>query len=187
MTPCWIFGSLSQFLGNLSNIYKFDILDVNQVFEEEWTSSSKICAVLAIVLILIINIPLLKNIFQETNLTFINKLIAADCILCISNCIILFNIVLGKARHPIICFISPPFGYFVNIIKRLLSIGIVLYRYVFVLRHSWVRTQDERRLFSICLGGTIFAVSVLSTCMCIFYRDQYLFYLGKIFICFLKI
>ena len=138
----------------------------------------KVFPLIAIALILFINIPVLRRVFQKTNFTFIDKLITADCILCLSNCIILFSIVLGKTKSSSICLVSPPFGYFVNITKRLLSIGIVIYRYVFVLRSSWVQTQDQRRTFCLGLAITILFIAVFSTFFCIFYRDQYLFYLG---------
>ena len=164
----------SQLLGNLSTFTQSE-----QQTAVEQFASSKVFAIFAIIFILLINIPLLNNIFQKANFTFINKLITADCILCISNCIILFNIVLGGKKNSTICLMSPTFGYFVNILRRLLTIGIVVYRYVFVLKHSWVQTQDKRRNFCLGLAGAIISVSGFSTFLCILYRDQYLFYLGK--------
>ena len=136
---------ISQLFGNLSTFSHTE----EQTFLEKFTSS-EVFAIIAIMIILLINIPLLRNILQEANFTFLNNLIIADCILCISNCIILFNIVLGGKKNSTICLISSPFGYFVNILKRLLTLGIVTYRYVFVLKHSWVQTQDQRKNF--CLG-----------------------------------
>ena len=145
---------------------------------EENNVAEKVFSLVAIMLILLINIPVLSKVFQKTNFIFIDKLITADCILCLSNCIILFSIVLGKTKNSSICLVFPPFGYFVNITKRLLSIGIIVWRYVFVLHNSWVQTQDQRRLFCLGLALTILFIAVFSTFFCIFYRDQYLFYLG---------
>ena len=158
------------------NISIFSINLENNI--ERYFTPEKIIPLVAIALILLINIPVLSKVFQKTNFTFIDKLITADCILCLSNCIILFSIVLGKTKNSSICLVSPPFGYFVNISKRLLSIGIVIYRYVFVLRNSWVQTQDQRRVFCLGLAVTILFIAAFSTFFCIFYKDQYLFYLG---------
>ena len=182
--PCTISDLYSDMLHQnltviLSALYEFEILDVKTIFEAELQTSSKLIAVLSIFLILLINIPLLNNIFQKENKTFINKLIATDCILCISNCITLVNMVAGKQRNSIICYISPPFAYFINISKRLLTIGIVLYRYVFVLKNSRVETGEKRRLFCSRLAGIIFLMSLLSTCLCVLYREQNLFFLGN--------
>ena len=163
-------------LENIS-IFSLNILNIEIHFEERIVSE-KVFPLVAIVLILLVNIPVLIKVFQKTNLTFIDKLITADCILCLSNCIILFSIVLGKTKNSSICLVSPPFGYFVNISKRLLSIGIVIYRYVFVLRNSWVQTQDQRRVFCLGLAMIILFIAAFSTFFCIFYKDQYLFYLG---------
>ena len=166
----------SRLLGNLSTFNQSEEHTAVKQF-----TSSNVFAIFTIIFILIINIPLLSKIFQKANFTFINKLITADCILCLSNCIILFNIALGGRKNSTICLMSPTFGYFVNILNRLLMIGIVVYRYVFVLKHSWVQTQDKRRNFCLGLAGAIISVSGFSTFLCILYRDQYLFYLGKEF------
>ena len=163
----------------LSALYKFEILDIEISLEEELSTSSKLFSVLSVFLILLVNIPLLSNVFQKENLTFINKLIATDCILCISNCITLVNMIAGKERNSIVCFISPPFAYFINTFKRLLTMGIVLYRYVFVLKNSRVETGEKRRLFCSRLAGIIFLMSLLSTCSCVWYREQNLFFLGN--------
>ena len=163
----------------LSGPYEFDFFDIEMSFDEELSPSSKLFAVLSIFLILLVNIPLLSNIFQKENMTFINKVIATDCILCISNCITIVNMVAGKERNSIVCYISPPFAYFINTFKRLLTMGIVLYRYVFALKKSRVVTGEKRRLFCSRLAGIIFLMSLLSTCLCAWYREQNLFFLGN--------
>ena len=65
-----------------------DLVDVVEALEESKNSLSKLFAFICIILILIINIPLLKIILKQST-TVINMLIAADCILCVGNSIVL--------------------------------------------------------------------------------------------------
>jgi hypothetical protein len=125
-----------------SAVSLFDLVDVVESLEENKSLLSKVFTIVSIIVILTINIPLLKIILKQT-LTVINMLIAADCILCIANTIVLFNILIGPSNDPVLCLISAPYGYLINLLNRLLSIGILVYRYVFVFRSSWVKTKQQ--------------------------------------------
>ena len=158
----------------------FDLVDVGSALEESKSFTSKLFAFISIIVILIINIPLLKIILKQT-LTVINMLIAADCLLCIANSNVLFNILIGPSNDPVLCLISAPYGYLINLLNRLLSIGILVYRYVFVFRSSWVKTKQQRKIFSIILCGAICSTALIATSLCISYRDQYFHYIGRIY------
>ena len=79
-------------LENPSSVFLFDLEDIVEALEENKSFTSKLFAFVSIILILIINIPLLKIILKQSY-TFINMIIAADCILCVGHSILLFNIV----------------------------------------------------------------------------------------------
>ena len=130
------------------------------------------------ILIVIVNIPILSLIFAKPKITFIDILIATDCLLCVCNCIILLKLLLVNSTSMFICLFSPPIGYFINICKRLLTIVIVIYRYVFVFKNSWVGTENQRKNFTWILAGCLFIATFSGTICCIIYKDKYLFYLG---------
>ena len=156
----------------------FDLVDVVEALEESKNSLSKLFAFICIILILIINIPLLKIILKQST-TVINMLIAADCIICVGNSIVIFNILIRPFNNPVLCLVSEPYAYLINLLNRFLSIGILVYRYVFVFRSSWVETKQQRKIFSIILCGAICSTAFIATSLCVFYRDQYVLYLGK--------
>ena len=158
----------------------FDLVDVGEALEESKSFTSKLFAFISIIVILIINIPLLKIILKQSS-KFINMLMAADCFLCIGNSILLFNNLVGPSENPVLCLISAPYGYLINLLNRLLSTGILVYRYVFVFRSSWVETKKQRKIFSMILCGAICSTALLATSLCVLYRDQHFHYLGNIY------
>ena len=163
-----------------SSVFLFDLVDIVDALEENKSFTSKLFAFVSIILILIINVPLLKIILKQSY-TFINMIIAADCILCVGHSILLFNIVVGPSEDPVLCLISPTYGYLISLLNRLLSIAILVYRYVFVFRSSWVETKQQRKIFSIILCGAICFTAFIATSLCVLYKDQYFHYLGKIY------
>ena len=146
--------------------------------EENKSFTSKLFSFFSIILILTINIPLLKIILKQSY-TFINMLIAADCILFVVNSIVLFNIFIGPYEDSVLCLISAPYGSLINLLNRLLCFGILAYRYFFVFRSSWVQTKHQRKIFSIILCGVIFSTALIANSLCVLYRNQYFHYLGK--------
>ena len=158
----------------------FDLVDVGEALDESKSFTSKLFAFISIIVILTINIPLLKIILKQSHM-FINVLIAADCFLCIGNSILLFNNLIGPSEDPVLCLISAPYGYLINLLNRLLSTGFLVYRYVFVFRSSWVENKKQRKIFSMILCGAICSTALLATSICVLYRDQYVYYLGKIY------
>ena len=164
---------------NRTDPFKLEFTEVEHVFHYESSLTDKVYGSLTICAIFLVNYPLLRYIFNNGNATLINKLVAIDCCLCIGNISPVFTqYVLGKSRDPFICLIEPPFGYFINIMSSLLSMGIVTYRYVFVLKSSWVQTKYQRQQFCFILAGTIAAISSGLTILVYLNRDSYFHFLG---------
>ena len=115
---------------SFSSLSLFDLVDVVEAMEERNSLSSKLFAFFAIYFILIITFPLLKIIFRQCP-TF-------NCFLCVGNSILIFKIIVGPLKDPVLCLISAPYGYLSNLLNRLLSSGILINRFVLVFKSDWV-------------------------------------------------
>ena len=141
--------------------------------------TNKVYGSLTILAIILVNSPLLIYIFKNGNTTFINKLIAIDCFLCIGNIVpVCSYYIFGRYRGHVVCLIFPTYSFLSNLTKRLLSIGIVLYRYVFVVQNSWVRTQFQRQMFFFLVAGTIATLSTVTTTLMFLNRENFFHFLG---------
>ena len=157
----------------ISNELCFTNVEISLQFEEPPTGNN--VGLVTTFVILLVNIPLLRYIFNHGCHIFINKLIAMDCCLCICNIAFIFPFF-----EPHTCFV-PIFLFFTNVLNRLLSISIGLYRYVFVVRTTWVQTKFQRHVFSALIFGMLVLVSCSLTGFCIFYRTEYYNYMGNAF------
>ena len=68
---------------NKSQIYWLNFTSIEHEFEYEYDATNKAVGGITICAILIVNIPLLAYIFKNGQGTFMNKLIALDCFICI--------------------------------------------------------------------------------------------------------
>ena len=125
-------------------------------------------------IILLLNIPILWTIWKERILTWINQLICLDCILCIG----MIPIVLSLADvFPLPCSFISSYAFFASLLNRLLPVGIVIFRYIYVCRSSWVNTANQRRIFHLTLSITMLMLVALLTLGSWMYNDKYLHYL----------
>ena len=128
------------------------------------------------ILILTTNISLIKFILNQSTKTFLDWMMVFDSILCLCNIITIAYIVdeeyfeIGKNLN--LCYFLPYFTYCINLLNRLLTIGIVVYRYVFVIKHSIVWTQNQRRTLGTKIFGAIIVISLLMTSWATFYKDE---------------
>ena len=63
---------------------------------------------------------------------------------------------------------------------RLLTVCIVIYRYVLVLHPSLVETAAQKRVFQCLILATIFLLPVLVSSYGVYYRNYYYNYLGQV-------
>ena len=77
------------------------------------------------------------------------------------------------------CYFLVFFAFFINISNRLLTIAIVAYRYVFVLKNWLVATPAQRRVFSSLILLFILLPSLLLTGVAVHYRDYWLRFLSR--------
>ena len=161
--------------GNDSFHLDLNFSEVAHIFHYNTSLPNKCFGCFIIAAILIVNLPLLRYIHSHGNNTFLNKLIAIDCCICIGN----IGPVISTIYHPhSLCLIITPFSYFINSLNRLLVIGIVFYRYVFVHQSSWVGTQFQRKTFCLLVAGGLAFLSTVSTALCVLYREKYYWFLA---------
>ena len=125
-------------------------------------------------LIFIGNLPVLWRLWKKEEPTTINKLIFIDCLLALL--MIPLALRLGKVIQ-LPCNFGPFYGYCVTLINRLIPVAIVMYRYVYVCKPSWVTTKKQRNHFDCIIMLFLGSLTFLSTFFSLVYRKSYLIYL----------
>ena len=138
------------------------------------TQIFRVCQLICMLLILTTNGYLLKFIMKQPTKTFLDWLMIFDTILCISNIITIIWI-----GQRIFCYFIVNFAFFININNRLLTAGIVVYRYIFVMKSHLVQTTFQRRFLETSIIASILVPSSLLTGLAVYYKDYYLQYLSK--------
>lgn len=136
----------------------------------------------AMTMILTTNGYLIYFIFSKELTTFLDWLVIFDSSLCITNGFTYFTrYILGVSviKKFGTCYFLVFFAFFINISNRLLTIGIVAYRYVFVLKSWLVATPAQRRVFSSLILLFILLPSLLLTGVAVHYRDYWLRFLSR--------
>ena len=111
----------------------------------------------------------------------VDRLILADCILCIVMIVLMTLIVIAMAALPDdvrVCYslFATTYILFCN---RHLSIGIVICRYVFVLHSSAVQSHRQKRLVTGSILTFVFIFPLLMTIASIHYRENAIEFLSK--------
>ena len=116
-----------------------NILTINEIehsFQKEISTQVQILSWISLILINASNGYLIHVIKNKMN-SLLDWLILMDCILCIFNCITLIKHgIIGKSLENIpMCFFFNLNSYFINVSNKLVTIGISIYRYVFVVHY----------------------------------------------------
>ena len=127
------------------------------------------------IIILFSNIPILWMIWKEKNLTWINLVIGVDCLLCM--CMI--PIILSTADvYRLPCSFITTYAFFASLLNRLLPVGIVIFRYIYVCQSSWIHTAEQRKSFQLGLSSSILALTLGLTFSTWVYQEKYIHYLN---------
>ena len=70
-------------------------------------------------------------------------------------------------------------AFFVHLCKRLLTLGIAIYRFTLVLGSSLVWSSNQRKKFEKIIFLSILLISVLLTGLAVYYKEDYKYYLGN--------
>ena len=152
-------------------------IDTEHIFSQSNTDLTLLyVSIVCCFLILATNISLIKFILSQSSKTFLDMMMVFDSVLCICNVITIAYIVAGVylniGKDLNLCYFLPYFNYFINVSNRMLTIGIVLYRYIFVIKSHTLRTQRQRKMLGTKIFGTILIISFLMTVWSIFHRER---------------
>ena len=131
-------------------------------------------------LILGTNLPLIIFTVNQKSKTFLDWLIIFDCILCLFNLrtvILLLNYLNFDAAF---CVFHVFFSFFTTLCNRLLSLGIVIYRFTLVLGSSFLFSSNQKKVLENIILLAILLPSLKLTGWAIYYREDSSYYLGKV-------
>ena len=134
--------------------------------------------------ILAVNIPVLWILKNKCEVTAINLFIVIDCIICILNILPVLNMYLKwetgslyLENTELFCGLGTTFMFLVSLLNRLLPVGIVAFRYVFVCQSHLVLTAEQRKSFNKILIISTTCLPVILSGFSFVYREKYLHYL----------
>ena len=130
-------------------------------------------------LVLGTNVPMIIFIIKQKSKTFLDWLIVFDCFLCLVSLPVFFILTLMDNENIGFCIFHVYSSFFLSLCNRLLSLGIVIYRFILVFGSSLVFTAHNRKLIEIIISLAILLISLNLTGWAIYYRDNYKHLLGK--------
>ena len=164
---------------------KSEILVVDTL-EHEFLSSGddsmlllmRLAKLLTCGLILVTNVPMIIFTTNQGSKTFLDWLIVVDCFLCLSNLhvVMLLNYFSNKDVGFCICYVF--FSFFSNLCNRLLTLGIVIYRFILVLGSSFMFSPNQIKVLENIILVAILLTSLNLTGWAIYYREDYKYFLG---------
>ena len=156
---------------------------VDRVEHEFLTSASddlmtQCCKFITCGLILGTNVPLIMFIMNQGSKTFLDWLIVFDCFLCLTNLhtVILFLHLSDFWSGFCICHVF--FNFFSNLCIRLLTLGIVIYRFTLVLGSSFFLSSNQKKILEKVILFVILLTSLNLTGWAVYYRDDFRHFLG---------
>ena len=123
------------------------------------------------------NGPMIKFIMSQGTKTFLDWLIVYDCFLCLSNIPVL--VLLSDDVVHDFCAYHVFFAFFVNLSNKLLTLGIVIYRFTLVIGSSIVVTTHQKKHLENLILAFILFTSFYLTGWAFYYREDYRHFLGK--------
>ena len=128
-------------------------------------------------LIYLTNGFLINITMKQRNKSALDMMMLMDSILCIFNSLVIIRTgLLATSSYEdslVACYFFNFFNYFVTTFNRLVNVGIVVYRFVFVLQHSFVQGHCQRKKFIQILFSSMFVTSTVLTGFSAYYKDSY--------------
>ena len=133
-------------------------------------------------MVLISNGVLIYYIFtKDSKLTDIDKMVFLDSLLCLWSIINFARIGISGAQNnsPYFCYAFTFFSTFCGSCKFYITKGIVIYRYVAVVKYSWMQDAKKRKIFFFVIIASVIMLSAMATGSVFYYRDSWIIFLGK--------
>ena len=168
----------------LTIVNKTELLMVDTLEHEFLTSSSddfmtQFCKFITCGLILGTNVPMICFIMNQGSKTFLDWLIVFDCFLCLSNLQAVMIILHLSDFWTGFCICHVFSVFFSNLCNRLLTLGIVIYRFTLVLGSSLVLSSNQKKVFENFILLAILLTSLNLTGWAVYYREDYRHFLGE--------
>ena len=129
-------------------------------------------------LILVTNVPMIIFTMNQKSKTFLDWLIVFDCFLCLSNLHVVILLLHFSDNDVGICICWVFFSFFSNLCNRLLTLGIVIYRFTLVLGNSFVFSSNQKKVLENIILLAILLTSLNLTGWAIYYRENNKQFLG---------
>ena len=105
----WVLDNISdmlrvQLFNSTRDIQWLNFTSVEHMFEYEYDSTNKLIGSITIGAILVVNLPLITYIFCKGAGTFMNKLIALDCLICIR---LISRNIYGRIKYGLLEYCNP--------------------------------------------------------------------------------
>ena len=141
-------------------------------------------------LILGTNVPMIMFTMKQGSKTFLDWLIVFDCFLCLSNLHVVALGLKNNRRNGTLlihyydsdvrfCF-RVFFSFFCNLCNKLLTLGIVIYRFTLVLGSSFLFSKYQIKMLENLILFLILFTSSNLTGWAMYYREDYRHFLGKV-------
>ena len=142
----------------------------------------KILSWIFIVLIFISNGILIYIIFKkESKLTDLDKMMFFDSILCLHNSISIMMIGnMGTHNEASVCYFRYLWTSFNASCELCLQVGVVVYRYVFVVKNSWLDGAISKKMFINTIYFSIVITSGMISFATLYFTDNWFAFLSKL-------
>ena len=129
-------------------------------------------------LILGTNVPMIIFIMNQGSRTFLDWLIVFDCFLCLGNLHVVILLLYFPENDDGFCICHVFFSFFCNLCNRLLTLGIVIYRFTLVLGSPLVFSPNQKKVLENFILLAILLTSLNLTGWAVYYREDYKHFLG---------
>ena len=163
-----------------SNLDEIIIDDIEHIFHRKISIYHQILSWISLILINMSNGYVIYIMKPQIKTPF-DQLILMDSVLCVFNTIPILRLTFfyqSFFSNAPLCALFTFFGFFTNVTQRLISLGIAVYRYFYVVKHTMVQTQVQNKLFKTVLFSAIIIMSIVDTVDAFYRRETYKHYQG---------
>ena len=138
-----------------------------------------LCCIFVLLILISNGILIYHSKKKESKLTELDKLMCLDSVLCMLSSITLIRIATrAYFNNLFLCYFVPFVIIFCNHCKIFLTMGIALYRYVSVVKYSWIQNSKQRKLFISIIMSTMLMLALIMTGLAAYYKDHWISFLG---------
>ena len=122
-------------------------------------------------LILGANLQIIIFIVNQGSKTFLDWLIIFDCLLCLTDLRIII-LILNYSDFVDFCIYHVGLTFFTTLCSKLLSLGIVVYRFTLVLGSSLVFSTNQKKVLENIILFVILSTSLILTGGAVYYKEE---------------